>query len=545
MPKPFWAMEDVYQIAAKCQADSAYDKWQRNGQQWQQRFLIDAENPTMGSWLEMTMMGGSIALGCKCCKFAGVKVGAFSNYEVKTPAGMQAVNFLKHHESRMHQGAVISYLSESPDPTIGAPSVSAFNDLCDEIAHGHGTCSELKRAKMTFCLAESIKSFDQDYVDQSDKIGLIRDESKARLSLRFRTVARTLEVHSGTLGTTKDFGSGAAAICNATLETMKRFCSRFHGAPGKPRVKSFVKKTLFQKLRQNIIVITVDSAGDECLASEMMRSSALSNTHLRATPNLKFVVRDKAHASKRLVSRGWGVDPYLNKVMGMYARDRASIARTIQNSNIIRLKFKQYIATSFKMVSRTASNMRAAKHRFESLQKPFGRTVLFCYPAIRTGLWTYQTRDDQSSANAKIWLEYVDTENALQAAMMADASDQTIVLSRLLDDEDVDPAILNHEVRQYVQTNELLFGDSAKCLTAFGYTRAMMDTLSKPLVWTIGSKTYSIGKQGGVPAEIIERCLGRMRCWLKLMKSTVAAEFPSFEVASVWHLADVEHGLIP
>ena len=182
----------------------------------------------MGSWLEMTMMGGSIALGCKCCKFAGVKVGAFSNYEVKTPTGMQAVNFLKHHESRKHQAAVISYLSESPDPTIGAPSASEFNDLCDEIEHGHGTCSELKHAKMTFCLAESIKSFDQDYVDQSDKIGLIRDESKARLSLRFRTVARTLEVHSGTLGTTKDFGSGATALCNATLETMKRFLSLIH-----------------------------------------------------------------------------------------------------------------------------------------------------------------------------------------------------------------------------------------------------------------------------------------------------------------------------
>ena len=529
----------------KCEAESAYAKWKDLGQKWQHRFLMDDENPSMGSWLDMTLMGGSFALGCKCCKYAGVTVGAFPNYLVKTPAAMQAVNFLKHHESPKHQAAVISYLSDSPDSAIGAPSVSEFNDLCDEIAHGHGTCSERKRAKMTFCLAESIKSFDQDYVDQSDKIGLIRDESKARLSLRFRTVARTLEVHSGTLGTAKDFGSGAAAICDATLATMNRFCSRFHGAPGKPRVKSFVKKTLFQKLRQNIIVITVDSAGDECLASEMMRSSALSNTHLRATPYLKFVVRDKAHASKRLVSRGWGVDPYLNKVMGMYARDRASIARTIQNSHIIRLKFKQYVGTSFRMVSRTVSNMRSAKHRFESLQKPFGRTVLFCYPTIRTGLWTYQTRDDQSSANAKIWLEYVDTENALQAAMMADASDQTIVLSRLLDNEDVDPAILNHEVRQYVQTNELLFGDSAKCLTAFGYTRAMMDTLSKPLVWTIGSKTYSIGKQGGVPAEIIERCLGRMRCWLKLMKSTVAAEFPSFEVASVWHLADVEHGLIP
>ena len=405
------------------------------------------------------------------------------------------------------------------------------------VEHGHGTCRTLKRAKMTFCLSEGIKSIDQDHVGQSDKISLFRDESKSRLSIRFRTVARNLEVHSGTLGTCKDWGSGAKAICDATTSAMKRFSSRFHGPPGKPKVESFVKKSLYNKLRTNIICITVDSAGDEVLASEMMRSAILNNSRSRPTPNLQFVIRDKTHGSKRLLSRGWGADAYLNKVMGMFAKDRRSIAQTIQHSHVIRAKFQHYIKTSFRVVHKVVSNMRSAKHRFESLQKPLGRTVLFTYPCIRTALWITLTRSDQSAVNAKEWLEYVDNENCLQAAMMGDASDQTMALTRLMDDEEVDAAILNHEVKQYVRTIDLLFGHEAKCLTTFGYTQAMVQTLEKPLVWMISGQSFHIG--GGVPGAVIERCLDRMRCWVKVMKSTLAVEFPSFEIASVWALVEI------
>ena len=186
--------------------------------------------------------------------------------------------------------------------------------------------------------------------------------------------------------------------------------------------------------------------------------------------------------------------------------------------------------------------MRSAKHRFESLQKPFGRTVLFTYPCIRTALWTAMTRVDQSATNAREWLEYVSNENCLQAAMMADASDQTMALGRLMDDEGVDPATLNHEVKQYVRSIDLLFGDEAKCLTTFGYTQAMLRTLVKPLVWTLSGKSFHIG--GGVPGAVIERCLDRMRCWVKVMKSTCAVEFPSFEITSVWALADNLNGTL-
>jgi hypothetical protein len=519
----------------KLQAASALEKWERLApKNWKRRFLIDNSSPSLGSWLDESWEGGNLAVGCKCCKFAKVDVGAMANYEVKTASALQSENFLKHESNPKHRAAVTDYINNKPGSLIGAPTEQEFKSIADEALHGHGTCDTLKRSKMTYCLSEGMKSIDQDHAEKTAGVALFRDESAGRLSIRFRTVSQNLDSHSGTMGTAKDFGSGGLAIAAATTEVMERFCSRFHGAPGKPKHKGFVKKHLFNKVRTNTICITVDSAGDEVLASEIMRSSALSNSNRRATPNLKYVIRDKAHGSKRLVSRSFAADPYLKEVMGMFASNRKSIARTIQNSHVIKGKFKEYLKTSFRAVKKTVSNMRSAKHRFESLQKPFGRTVLFLYPTIRTAIWTAQTRDDESSDNAKEWLAYVDNENCVQSSMMADASDQTIVICRIMDDESADPAIVNQEVKHYVRTMDSLFGDDAKCLTHFGYTKAMLDTLKKPLVWTIsGGKTCHLGCEGGVPPDIIERCLGRMRCLVNLVKSIVAVEFPSFEIASV------------
>jgi len=347
-----------------------------------------------------------------------------------------------------------------------------------------------------------------------------------------------LEVRSGTLGHSRDAGTGAKAITDATCKIFSRFCSRFYGAReiGSIKQTMFVKKRLRTHLRKSVKVITVDSAADEVLSCEMMRSSALSALKTRATPNLQFVVRDKTHGSRRLISRGWGTDAFLKEIVQLFCRSRASMARIIQNSRPIQCKFRHYIATSIRVVGTVAANMRAAAHRYESMQKPFGRSVLFIHAVIRTALWCTQTRTDESSRSAADWLLWINNERCVQAAMMADASDQTLMLTRLLDSENVDPAILVGEVRTYLATIDLLFGDQERCLTVFGYTKVMLDTLSRPMVWSVKGTGCSIGSERGVPRSIILKCLDRMRCWIKLMRATLAVEFPDFEIAHAFDL---------
>lgn len=474
-------------------------------------------------------------VGVQVLQICRVPCGNFPNYAVSTADAMQSVNFKKHCRSPKHKAAVICFLTGHPDAALDAPSHQEFESVCEEISQGKATVGTTRRAQMTWCISEAIKSVDQNKIQRAKSVALFRDESKGRLAIRFRSVSSDLEVHCGTLGQARDFGSGALQITKATCSVMARFCTRFHGAPPGARMKqkAFVKKRLLKHLRRSVTTITVDSAGDEVLSGEMMRSSVLSAMHTRATPNLKYVIRDKTHGSRRLVSRGWGADEFLSDVVKQFCRGRKSIARLVHNSHVVRLRFQMYARTSFKLVKSVVGNMRAAPHRYESMQKPFGRSVIYIHACIRTALWCAQTRSDESAASSKEWLSWINIERCLQAAMMADGSDQTLVLTRLLDREDVDPAIINGEVRAYMNALEAAFGEREQCLSVFGYTRAMLETLRKPLVWNVSGKVQSIGCEGGVPRDIIERCLGRMRCWIKLMQATVAVEFPSFEIAHV------------
>jgi hypothetical protein len=295
----------------------------------------------------------------------------------------------------------------------------------------------------------------------------------------------------------------------------------------------FLKPKTFHSLRHKVKVVTVDAAADEVLSVEMMRSAKLSGEARRLTPNCKFLNRDKTHGSRRLISRGWGADKYLNENVTMFARGRGSIARIIQNSPAIRTKFNGFCNTTFRGVLATVKNMKAAKHRYESMQKPFGRTVLFAHGCVKTALWC-SLRADDTAIRAKVWLRWLDDEKCLQSAMQADASDQTLFVTRMLDNEDVDAATIRRRLSDYLCTiDSLLDGPNPKILTVFGYTSTMLNTLRRPLVWHIGNESFCLGSTSGVSDEIITRCIDRMQCWKLLMKATISAEFPSFEIMHV------------
>ena len=122
------------------------------------------------------------------------------------------------------------------------------------------------------------------------------------------------------------------------------------------------------------------------------------------------------------------------------------MARIIQNSPAIREKYKEFCKTSFRCVLEVVKNMRAAKHRYETMQKPLGRTVLYIVATVKIAAWCAQTRADSYGSKSKAWLQWINEERCIQGAMLADASDQIMMLTRLLDDETVDPAIVNREI---------------------------------------------------------------------------------------------------
>ena len=79
--------------------------------------------------------------------------------------------------------------------------------------------------------------------------------------------------------------------------------------------------------------------------------------------------------------------------------------------------------------------------------------------------------------------------------MLADGSDQLMALTRVVDDENVDPAVANREVCTFVNAIELWFV-RRQCLTLFGYTKTMLETLSTRFIWYTRGTLCHIGHDG-------------------------------------------------
>ena len=219
----------------------------------------------------------------------------------------------------------------------------------------------------------------------------------------------------------------------------------------------------------------------------------------------------------------------------MMAQGRSSVSKLVQNSTETSRVFAGYVKSSQSSVVTSAlRNMRAASHRFESWQKPLGRTALFMHASIKTAIYVAgRPAKDENTDKAKEWLEWVDSERCLMLAMMADVADEGMCLTRLLDNEDVDTACLKSEVALFSRKIDALFGKNKRCLTVFGYTSVMMDLLKEYVVWHVNGKSRSIGFEQGVPREIVDRCFQRMRSYAVLAHAALEAEFPSFEMSQV------------
>ena len=133
--------------------------------------------------------------------------------------------------------------------------------------------------------------------------------------------------------------STATNVTEVTKQLLQDFCSKNLRAPywdsnEVEEQASAFDQQLFEHVRTHIHSVTVDSASDEVAAIENMRSAA-SCTAIEGVafaPYLKAVIRDKAHASRRILQRPWAVDPYLETVGAVLVSEKNSIAQMIQNS---------------------------------------------------------------------------------------------------------------------------------------------------------------------------------------------------------------------
>ena len=141
-----------------------------------------------------------------------------------------------------------------------------------------------------------------------------------------------------------------------------------------------------------------------------------------------------------------------------------------------------------------------------------------------------QHRQDAVGKHVKQWLDDFSSEAVLALAMVADASDESLLLIRQVDDEAVDSS----ELGNYVQA---LFAQR-QALTTVGYTKFAMDMLSKGEL-----ALFSCGQARRLQpcdGDTVERCLDRMVAWSRLALEVLQTEFPHYSVFSAFGAPGLE-----
>ena len=215
--------------------------------------------------------------------------------------------------------------------------------------------------------------------------------------------------------------------------------------------------------------------------------------------------------------------------------DKDSLSSIIEYSDV----FKKYFANMTKKAHNEGDlqgvrvrNLGLARHRFESTQKPLSRLVLWFDAAVATALYIMRERRSGSREHkaAKRFLQFVDAERLIQAAMMCDGGDESLMLLRLCDDPDLDMATAPDEIAAYIARVEFLFLQGG-CLSTRGYTKQVIDMLRNHVItYQVDTAWKSLGGCHGVSQQAIQNCLARMGCWVRVAKSVLDAEFPAFEL---------------
>ena len=401
-------------------------------------------------------------------------------------------NFRRHMNSERHVRGLLQWQSED-DKVVWAPPAEEFRACLENLrkggsARGGGTSD--KATLMRWCLSEAILQRNRSFLRLAKSLVLVRDERHGQLLLRFRATLSDMSVVLGVLGVQKlDQGSKARDILKATEKALEEFATPCLNPPRLFRgTRGEVDQSLLIHLKSKCDVVVTDCASAEILAQDMGRGArtgaGLASENL--FPNTKIVGRDRAHACQRLLSRPWKSDDYVKLLMEDAILGKDSACQKIWHSETYSCWFAEAVKKS---TNPKGCTMSAAKHRFCSLSKPLGRFILHL-EALAETLSRIAALRSEDSGWAVSFMEGCTSEGIVILAMCADMSAAFLDLTRFFDQENMDVALMNMEVGQFIQSLEaqvsscktwipdqqVLFGEG-QCFHLHGFTKHAIDVL--------------------------------------------------------------------
>ena len=180
---------------------------------------------------------------------------------------------------------------------------------------------------------------------------------------------------------------------------------------------------LNQHIRSILEAVCVD-ASPEAKSARMMQKFPPCRP---VAPNLKVVLRDRAHASRWLMTRPWHAKEKISAIYREVISGPNAIVQRIRHSSL----FGEWYKMAVNKLCDEAST--AANHRFESWQRPMAQFI-HTLPAIVEVAQqiAFMRHGTDEARDAVSFLVGLTEEKVLLLAMLADAADECMEMSRIL-----------------------------------------------------------------------------------------------------------------
>jgi hypothetical protein len=322
--------------------------WANNRKCWFQRTPLDLKSGVRRTWLQAQPINTpdpQWGVGCRACSWAGQQLHVVDGYRRPyvnlsvTGDGLRLSNFKRHAQTAAHKEAVIGYLHRaagsdgSTTLLAAAPPIDDFANAWLDLRKGI-QAKDRKRRTLEWCLFEAVRDREVSFLGKATCISIMLDERNGRLLIKFSARDRHLDVRVGCLAQIRDAGGTASGVAEALHTAVARFCSRrvLHPGLNADRPRRAPNLQVQDHIRNTIEMFTADGASNKQLAGKMLHPTSLRGDLASKLPSLRLVLRDKAHATRRLTERTFACDNSLGRIMQAVVLGPGSVARLLKNS---------------------------------------------------------------------------------------------------------------------------------------------------------------------------------------------------------------------
>ena len=250
-----------------------------------------------------------------------------------TGEGLRLSNFKRHAQTAGHKEA-----TGGPSLLAAAPPVEDFATAWLDLRKGMHATKDRKRRTLEWCLFEAVRDRELSFLGKATCISIMLDERNGRLLIKYSATDCNLEVRVGCLAQIRDAGGTACGVAEAVHAAVARFCTRRALHPGlnagRPRRARNLEAQVH--ILNTIEMFTADGASNEQLAGKMLHPDSLRGDLALKLPSLRLVIRDKAHATRRLTERTFACDNCLRRII----LGQGSASRLLKNSRRLQCIFE-------------------------------------------------------------------------------------------------------------------------------------------------------------------------------------------------------------